>query len=91
MFKGRDMTAKSVIFTGMIETRAHLAQVFHNFRESNLATFNQARAAVDSVSVYLPAELKIEQRQAKSVITVQAPGARIEINNRSKVRVRYSE
>ena len=85
------MAAKSVIFTGMIESRAQLVQLFHDFRESNLATFNQARAAVDIVSGYLPAELTIEQRQAKSVINIQAPGARIEINNRSKVRVRYSD
>jgi hypothetical protein len=80
------MTAKSVLFTGKIETRAQLAQVFHAFRESNHITFNQARAAVDSLACYMPAELMIEQRTLKSVITCHMPAGTVEINNRAKVR-----
>ena len=80
------MTAKSVLFTGKIETRAQLAQVFHTFRESDHVTFNQARAAVDAIACYLPAELTIEQRTPKSVITCHMPAGKVEINNRAKVR-----
>ena len=80
------MTAKSVIFTGTIESRAQLAQVFHTFRESDHVTFNQARAAVDSLACYLPAELTIEQRTPKNVITCHMPAGTVEINNRAKVR-----
>ena len=85
------MTAKSVLFTGKIEARAQLSQVFHALRESEHVTFNQARAAVDSLACYLPAELTIEQRMPKSVITCNMPAGTVEINNRSKVRVTLAE
>ena len=80
------MTAKSVIFTGKIETREQLAKVFHALRESEHATFSQAHAAVTALACYLPAELTIEQRTPKSVITVSMPAGMVEINNRAKVR-----
>jgi hypothetical protein len=80
------MTAKSVLFTGKIETREQLAKVFHTFRDSDHVTFNQARAAVDSLACYMPAELMIEQRTPKSVITCHLPSGTVEINNRAKVR-----
>ena len=85
------MTAKSVIFTGKIETRAQLANVFHTFRESNHVTFNQAHAAVNAIACYLPAELTIEQRTPKSVITCTMPTGTVDINNRAKVRQKMND
>jgi hypothetical protein len=85
------MTAKAIIFTGKIETRAQLAQLFHGFRESNQITYSQSRAAVDSLACYLPAELTIEQRMAKSVITCTMPAGKVEVNNRSKVRIQLTD
>jgi hypothetical protein len=80
------MTAKSVIFTGRIETRDQLAKVFHTLRESNQATFNQAKAAVGVLACYLPTDLVLEQRTPKSVITCNMPDSTVTINNRAKAR-----
>jgi hypothetical protein len=80
------MTAKSVIFTGKIETREQLAKVFHALRESEHATFNQAKAAVGVLACYLPTDLVLEQRTPKSVIACNMPAGTVTINNRSKVR-----
>ena len=80
------MTAKSVIFTGKIETREQLAKVFHGLRESEHATFNQAHAAVNAIACYLPTDMTLDQRMPKSVITCNMPAGTVTINNRSKVR-----